>query len=256
MERDSARDLACYLSICASESLHLQKTYMGPDRAVVGEEVVGICERTPLTAEMASDPWQAYNLALHNEDQIFYATAPGIESLLATMPIDYKLDGLSSRMVGPYADSLVAHLSGLIDIAEKELLIVAPYWSVRGVSDIARRINKRGTPGLKVTVLVEADSDASNTAGAADFCSLMTNKLLGQVTVKQPRKLKSGFYPTLHAKVIVVDRKRAYVGSANFSESGLKSSIEMGVGLTGTHALQVAEWFDSLMVYFEPIEFD
>jgi len=45
----------------------------------------------------------------------------------------------------------------------------------------------------------------------------------------------------LHAKVIVVDRNKAVVGSANFSLGGMKNHYELGVLITGSHAWKLAE---------------
>ena len=50
----------------------------------------------------------------------------------------------------------------------------------------------------------------------------------------------------LHAKVIVADRKRAVVGSANFSFGGMTKNYEIGVRLEGREAWKLSKLIDSL----------
>lgn len=52
----------------------------------------------------------------------------------------------------------------------------------------------------------------------------------------------------LHAKVIVVDRKKAVVGSANLSWCGMYSNYEVGLLIEGEPAWQLAAIIDSLML--------
>lgn len=56
----------------------------------------------------------------------------------------------------------------------------------------------------------------------------------------------------LHAKVLVVDRERAVIGSANFSWGGMVGNHEIGVYLEGDHARKVAKLIDNLVVKIQP----
>jgi phosphatidylserine/phosphatidylglycerophosphate/cardiolipin synthase-like enzyme len=51
---------------------------------------------------------------------------------------------------------------------------------------------------------------------------------------------------TLHAKVIVADRKKAILGSANFSWGGMSSHYEIGVLLEGKDAWTLSELVDEI----------
>jgi len=51
----------------------------------------------------------------------------------------------------------------------------------------------------------------------------------------------------LHAKVVVADRKRAVIGSANFSWGGMVANYEIGVLVEGQAAWKMAELIDSLI---------
>lgn len=50
----------------------------------------------------------------------------------------------------------------------------------------------------------------------------------------------------LHAKVIVVDRKKAVIGSANFSWHGMSHNYEIGVQLEGDSAWKLGKIIDEI----------
>lgn len=55
----------------------------------------------------------------------------------------------------------------------------------------------------------------------------------------------------LHAKVLVVDRKKAVVGSANLSWGGMYSNYEIGLLIEGEPAWKLAEIIDCLSLMTE-----
>jgi cardiolipin synthase len=56
----------------------------------------------------------------------------------------------------------------------------------------------------------------------------------------------------LHAKVVVADRRRAVIGSANFSWGGMVVNYEVGVLIEGQQAWKMAKLIDELMSGQEP----
>ena len=55
----------------------------------------------------------------------------------------------------------------------------------------------------------------------------------------------------LHAKVIVIDRKKAVIGSANFSWHGMSHNYEVGVQLEGDSAWKLGKVIDEMEEKFE-----
>jgi len=55
----------------------------------------------------------------------------------------------------------------------------------------------------------------------------------------------------LHAKVIVVDRKKAVIGSANFSWHGMSHNYEVGVQIEGDSAWKLGKLIDDLVEKLE-----
>lgn len=52
----------------------------------------------------------------------------------------------------------------------------------------------------------------------------------------------------LHAKVLVMDRKKAVIGSANFSWHGMKKNYEVGVIVEGESVWKLAKLIDDLVL--------
>ena len=52
----------------------------------------------------------------------------------------------------------------------------------------------------------------------------------------------------LHAKVVIADRSKALIGSANFTWSGLVSNYELGVLIDGELCWKIASLIDSLVI--------
>ena len=51
---------------------------------------------------------------------------------------------------------------------------------------------------------------------------------------------------TLHAKVVVIDREKAVLGSANFSWGGMSGNYEIGVLLEGREAWTLSKLVDDV----------
>ena len=61
-----------------------------------------------------------------------------------------------------------------------------------------------------------------------------------------------GLSPFLHAKLIIADAARVYVGSANFTSSGLDHGLEAGVLVMGESANAFARWANAIEAACEP----
>lgn len=111
------------------------------------------------------------------------------------------------------------HLSALINSAKTSLDIEMQTLSDTGIVDaiiLAHQAN------VKTRLIIDGDVSTS-TAGLAAIKKLKDNGL-------EVRSLKT---PDLHAKVIVVDEEKAWVGSQNMTSTALFQNREIGV-LTGS----------------------
>jgi len=194
--------------------------------------------------------WQAYQLSRVDPSLMGLDQDSGITAILATIPSDYHTSIKTlPEFVAPYAGSLLKFLSSLIDRAERELIVVAPYWSVPGVESIKRRMLSTNKSQLNVLVMTPAEMDVGHKQGVQCFMGYM-KRLGASVRHMEPTELPDGDYPLVHAKVIIADSQHAYVGSANLSDNGLARSIEAGVGISGPAAVHLRDWFLSIEEYF------
>jgi phosphatidylserine/phosphatidylglycerophosphate/cardiolipin synthase-like enzyme len=175
--------------------------------------------------------------------------------ILATIPTEYTYSSaIPDNFVAPYAGSLVSYVADLIDGAQEELVIVMPYWSILGVDVIKGRMSGKSKSGLSITLMTPRPEEmkADDCQGVAAFRQFMAQ---AGATVEHlaPNELSSGIRPLVHGKVVVADKKVAYLGSANLSKNGLNQSIEAGVALSGSEAMRLRNWFMSLTVHFHEV---
>jgi phosphatidylserine/phosphatidylglycerophosphate/cardiolipin synthase-like enzyme len=150
--------------------------------------------------------------------------------ILATGPAFVK-EGV--RAVEPVVEGLIRNAGDEIQIAAFTL--------TEGARRIIGLLEEAAKKGRKVTVIVNR-------------LSLKTSTIQGSLTMLARN------YPTntaiidftdpqdldLHAKIVVVDRNIAVVGSANFSWSGMYGNYEIGIMLKGQQVWKIAKFIDIL----------
>ncbi len=119
----------------------------------------------------------------------------------------------------------LAVVADLIDEAERELVIVS-YATVPGV-DIRQALEAAVTRGVTLTLLLERPEDNPKFHGHGDpFSGLPARRL---VWPHHARPLDA----SMHAKLLVVDRRTALVGSANLTGHALERNLECGLLIRG-----------------------
>lgn len=198
-----------------------------------------------------SIPWQAYRAAqAHHFDPWLHVSQ--LDAILTTVPTEYHGSVPTSwNKLQPSSGSLLSYLSGLIFSTQRSLLIINPYWSVEGVKKLRLFQREKGVPPPQIVIMTSILRDEDNIRGLEAFIEWMEG-MGAAVSVLVPKKLSSGGYPLVHAKVMIADGERAYLGSANISENGLQRSIEAGVAIQGAGVKGLEEWFINMQSYFEP----
>lgn len=153
--------------------------------------------------------------------------------------MDSRIAVTGLEWIGKGASSIVTTMRDMISGAEDEIMITA--YSI--------------TPGADV--LVDMVGDAAARGVSVKF---IINNLKEQPTEAKKRLKKLSdrhrhfkvfdFHPSeredLHAKVVVVDRSKALVGSSNLSRRGLKTNHELAALVSGEEAHEVASLIDRL----------
>lgn len=115
--------------------------------------------------------------------------------------------------------------SSLINEARSTLEIQA---EVLNDDEIEELIADAGRRGVNVQVIIPNTSGSLEEGNDEGSTTLKS----GNVAVKE----SSGFY--MHAKMILVDKKKAYIGSINISTSSFDKNRELGIVVSDTTVLQ------------------
>ena len=130
--------------------------------------------------------------------------------------------------------------------ATARLLVTAPYLSVLGMEYLRDAIAVAAGNGASVRVVT---GDVNRGGPNCDALQALSSGPGGLVLRRRCRILASSelFPVLLHAKLIVADRERGYLGSANLSGRALEDNFEVGVALQPAQARSL----DDLITYLE-----
>lgn len=138
-------------------------------------------------------------------------------------------------------------LKQLLSSANKSILVIAPYLTVEGIRLIKETIFMSARRGAWIKIVT---GDITNEMGQN---KLALKELAGGeagAVIKSRLRILSGserLSILLHSKIIVIDSKFGYVGSANITFHALEKNFEVGVPLSSNQAASI----ESLVSYWE-----
>lgn len=148
----------------------------------------------------------------------------------------------------------------LIYSATKSIWIVNPFFSVDSsqVSNLLNLIALRLQQSDVFVRLLVREAEPSGRERVLPslrrLCGLLSNYQLQRLRAYSLDSNKGLTRQTLHAKIIVRDDLEAYVGSANWTESSLTNSIELGLLVEGVIVReQLVSVLQTLVEHSEPI---
>lgn len=119
----------------------------------------------------------------------------------------------------------LAVVADLIAEARQELILVS--YATWPSDDVKVALRRATEVGVAVTLLLERPKDNPKFAGVPDpFPGLNARRLCWPASSRPPGS-------SMHAKMLVVDRRVALVGSANLTGMALESNLECGVLVRG-----------------------
>lgn len=150
-----------------------------------------------------------------------------------------------------------AVMHALIEQAEMEVLLVG-YAIHKGASLFARLAERMAeNPKLKVTFCLDVRRPWKDTSLSSEIVKRFAQKFRQEhwpfdvvpAVYFDPRGLEAGSVASsLHAKCVIIDRRKGLVSSANFTEAAMERNIEVGVLLSDEHtANRVAAFFFGLI---------
>ncbi|MGC5002645.1 DISARM system phospholipase D-like protein DrmC [Streptomyces sp. DT203] len=131
-----------------------------------------------------------------------------------------------------------AVIGELIDSAAREILLVS--YASYPPKSLSAALTAAAARGVEVTLLLEQQTDNPKFQGSASFVDLTATRLGWPAQYRE-----SG--ASLHAKIIVVDRQTALIGSANLTSYAFEKNLECGILLRdAVHASAIARHLDAL----------
>lgn len=157
--------------------------------------------------------------------------------LVATVPIR-----LLSNLVGYDIALTEDAFRDLILHCERELLIVSPFVEREGVYALRGEFAEAARRGVAVKLLTR-DSDSAKTFLALYDLFQIFGDHLDSREFHVMARVNSEFYRQIestHAKLIIVDRREAYLGSAEIRPNALHTNFEIGIRTTSPTIVQGA----------------
>lgn len=187
----------------------------------------------------------------------------GVRAGLAVQRPDGPLVGLCAALPPGLAGAVEAALrrctqdlrGAVVDLvagARKDLVLVSPFWDAATLDEIGPVVTHRLAAGVCVRLLGRFEAGASADARDA-LARLASHPGCRLLSWYEP----SGDDPfgtrTFHFKAAVADGGvRAYLGTANFTTSGLRSRLELRVVLEGETAWRLAEIVEAVLALARP----
>jgi phosphatidylserine/phosphatidylglycerophosphate/cardiolipin synthase-like enzyme len=131
-------------------------------------------------------------------------------------------------------------LLGLIDRSVESLMLAAPFIDSPAVAFLRESIAASLRRGVRVHVLTSSGRGRELNHLIHDACRSRNGRLVVTEVHTEMSSLGS------HAKVLLVDRTEAYVGSANLTAAGLGRHVEIGVELSGPQVEDLARLLDAV----------
>lgn len=170
-----------------------------------------------------------------------YATEPEIELLADDRVHDVELTVSVPDAFEDRSAELMARLTRFVRNAESELIVVTPFFTRFGVDAFVDYLAQATSRGVSVTVLTR---DVTGGNDNAEHVQRIHETVTEAGDVRNLHLFEyDSDHGNLHAKALIADGERAYVGSANFTNYSLKSAIEIGLIVQGLVVDDLADFF-------------
>lgn len=149
-------------------------------------------------------------------------------NLLWTIP--NKQISLIPRGISEHFHFLYSWIQELILTSNNRIVFISPYFSENGIRHLLTSLDaiNNNKKGIVIDFLVN-DMEEKNNSKAFTFLSenikLVNNN---KIRIYEPIERENDKL-LFHAKLLLVDGEKGYLGSANYSERGLSSQFEIGI---------------------------
>ena len=171
-----------------------------------------------------------------HEDHIQYVT---------TQP-DYLREIKHAAATAPiWGGTLFDAIRELIKNTNSTIDIINPYWSVDIIDALFKGFDKPNI-NIRMLTLLSGGTNSKNYPAVEKFKKIVSKS--GSTTeIYSPTDeqiSQTNAIAVVHAKLILSDKMKVYVGSANLSKGGLDAGLEIGVIHTGPTVKKLVEYCD------------
>lgn len=165
---------------------------------------------------------EALRLAFDAASLLATHDQPPENTVVATIP--YEDPALDQRMFEP----LLSNTIELIQSAERDLTLVSPFLNEEAYERLRPALHTAVGQGADITLITRY-----LTYGDEDYNREFTERVLDDERLA-PRTtcheyIDESTWTTFHAKIVIADAERAYMGTANLTHKGLDTNLELGV---------------------------
>ncbi|TXR67624.1 phospholipase D-like domain-containing protein [Bacillus sp. AR18-7] len=168
------------------------------------------------------------------------------EQLLWTIP--HGINPVIPRRISKHFEYLNTWIQNLIQTANKRIIFFSPYYSVAGIQQLMISLKALSENKSDITIdWIVNDYDLDMNRKAFEY--LLEQSLHENIQMrifepleKQEKKL------WFHAKLLLIDQEKGYMGSANFSERALQTQFELGVPLNEQQTKSLVQLIDFWIV--------
>lgn len=195
-------------------------------------------------------PWEAFGMAYGGLNN--YEVASSAKALCSAPAHMDALLALQAGASGLWGGSLLVALGKILGGVKQDLVIFSPYWRTDGVQSLLAAAGRKSYTGVNVSVFTQprVRMKPGDEEGLSFFIATM--KAGGASVLVRVPSAHDDFTPILHAKLIIADGTTGYVGSANFTKSGLDHGLEAGVLAKGEIANAFSSWSKAIVATCEP----
>jgi len=137
--------------------------------------------------------------------------------------------------------------------AREDLVIASPFWDRHTIDEIEQLLLRRLEAGVSITILRRFESRMPVNVRNA-FARFAIHPRFRLVSWNDQNTGDLFGAHTFHFKAVIADGgKRAYLGTANFTASGLRSRFEIGVLLEGETARRLGEIVKFVLTLARPV---
>jgi len=183
-----------------------------------------------------------------------YATPTEVELLADDTIHDVELTISVPEAFEKRSAELMARLIRFVKNAQADLIVVTPFFTRFGVDTFVDHLAQATSRGTHVTVLTRDVADNGDNFEHVHriYETVADTGNIGNLSMFE----YDSEHGNLHAKALIADGEKAYVGSANFTNYSLKNAIEIGLIVRGPVVEELTEFIAAVQASTNTRELD